>query len=735
MNRQIHRSPKLAICHSAAVLAATFLLVSGAATLSLADAVVRAAWAGGAGAASAHKAADRTAVFDIEGKRILQDEDHLGIVNGRLTAGINYRDVAGLAGLWAPPFVSSNFILDSRVGGEKVPTSKWLWRPFQVERVGSLGDVSVSTVTTMIYGHRAAVMSFTFKNSGQTAVSLEFFTLGWLDSVRDWGFARPGSRTETSLLAVGRRLTLQQSEMSMVLAIDSPEWSWDVAGNLGHAVARLPAKETRSVNVIIAIGSGDEPGTSVERIVADPSGAITAATKEYARQVNEVFARLPTLTSDNQQLVRWYNRSLVHLLMNRWDVPEFVLHPNYVTGSIKGGCVANYLWNFGEAWEILPIFDAPAARSHIKQFLKCDLLKHFLFNPISGAADGPWYMVNQEKIIGLTYYYVLLTGDTGFLDDTVEGKSVRDHMVIQAMFGDDLGKPPALIDYGPSNSHLELRGHHIYNHVMPDLNARRYANYLRAATLCDLAGKPAPFLRERAELLKPLLKERLWDPKAGWFRFEDGRGQYELRYTVQMFKPIGSGVFDQECEAGLLRHLNPEEFLSAYGLHSISKQDPAYDQLDIDNGGGGICTSFPPQIIERLYQAGQPILAADVLERLLWWADTMPYWGDSVAANCKDYRRDTPLQCAFDSVAAAQCIIFGVFGVSAQPNGDVLIKPHRLPFARKLALYGLHIRGRSFDVRIDGGNFTVCCGNRNIKASIGEAAVVATQNGALQLAN
>jgi hypothetical protein len=344
-------------------------------------------------------------------------------------------------------------------------------------------------------------------------------------------------------------------------------------------------------------------------------------------------------------------------------------------------------------------------------------------------------MVNQEKIIGLTYYYVLLTGDTGFLDDTVEGKSVREHMVIQAMFGDDLGKEPVLIDYGPSNSHLELRGRHTYNHVMPDLNARRYANYQRAATLCDLAGKPAPFLRERAELLKPLLKARLWDAKAGWFRFEDGRGQNELRYTAQIFKPIGSGVFDKECEAGLLRHLNPDEFLSAYGLHSISKQDPAYDQLDIDNGGGGICTSFPPQIIERLYQAGQSTRAADILERLLWWADTMPYWGDSIAANCRDYRRDTPLQCAFDSVAAAQCIIFGVFGVSARPDGDVLIKPHRLPFARKLALDGLHIRGRSLDVRIDGGNFTVGCDGRNLRASIGKAVVVATQNGALKLAN
>ncbi len=162
---------------------------------------------------------------------------------------------------------------------------------------------------------------------------------------------------------------------------------------------------------------------------------------------------------------------------------------------------------------------------------------------------------------------------------------------------------------------------------MPDLNARRYAGYLRAATLCDMAGKPAPFLRQRAELLKPLLKQRLWDAQAQWFRFEDHNGKPELRYTVQMFKPIGSGVLDQECQEGLLSHLNEDEFLSAYGLHSISKRDPAYDQLDIDNGGGGICTSFPPQIIERLYQAGQPQRAAEILRRLLWWADSTALLG------------------------------------------------------------------------------------------------------------
>lgn len=669
-------------------------------------------------------ARDRTAVFDMDGGQILQDEQHLGIVNGKLAAGINYRNVAGVAGLWSPPFVSSNFLLEGRVEGELVPTRKWAWRPCQVEREGSVRQVAVASTTTLIHGQRAAVCGFTFKNRGPAAVPLEFFTLGWLDAVQDWGFARPGSGTETTLQAGGRRLTLGQGKMAVVVGIDSPEWAWEVSGNLGHATTWLPASQARTVHLAIAIGQAEEAAASVDRLLADPAAAVAAARQEYARQVTEVFQRLPSLESSNAQLVRWYERSLVHFLMNRWDLPDFVLHPYYSTGSVNGGCVANYLWNFGEVWEILPLFDPAAARAHIKQFLKCDLLKHFYFSPITGAAGGVWYMINQEKIIGLTYYYVLLTGDLAFLEDTVDGRSIREHMVIQAMYGDDPGKPIALIDYGPSGSHLELRRKFTYNHLKPDLNARRYAGYLRAAALCDLAGKPAPFLRERAELLKPLLKQRLWDAQAQWFRFEDGQGKSELRYTVQMFKPVGSGVLDPECEAGLTSHLNNEEFLSAWGLHSLSKRDPAFDQLDIDNGGGGICTSFPPQIIERLYQAGQPKLAADILGRLLWWADTMPYWGDSIAANGKDYRRDTPLQCTLDGVAAAQCVIFGVFGVSARPDGSVSIKPHTLPFAPSIALKGLVIRGHACDVQVDGTTFEVRAGGRAIRKPIGETVVV-----------
>ena len=121
-----------------------------------------------------------------------------------------------------------------------------------------------------------------------------------------------------------------------------------------------------------------------------------------------------------------------------------------------------------------------------------------------------------------------------------------------------------------------------------------------------------------------------------------------------MLKLLGSGVLDGEQVEGLISHLNEREFLSAFGLHSMSKLDPAYDQIDIDNGGGGNYTAFTPQIIERLYKLGRADVAEDLLRRILWWGERMPYWGDSIVANNVDYRRDTPLQNTIGALAGAQ---------------------------------------------------------------------------------
>ena len=226
--------------------------------------------------------------------------------------------------------------------------------------------------------------------------------------------------------------------------------------------------------VAFAIGPAAEAGAAPS-LADDPQRAMTDSATLYARRVRELFQRFPTLESSHPALVRLYNRSLVHLLMNRWDVRSLSCILLRHGQRRRRMCVRISLELRRELGD-LPLYDADATRADIAKFLSLDMTKHYAFDPTTGKAFGPWYMVNQEKIIGMIYYYVKNTGDIRFLHEKVAGKTVLEHAIINATFGDEPAKPVAMIDYGSSNSHLELRRGLPYNHVMPDLNGRRYDN-------------------------------------------------------------------------------------------------------------------------------------------------------------------------------------------------------------------------------------------------------------------
>ncbi len=667
--------------------------------------------------------------FAMDGARNIVQEEHFGIVNGKLTSGIRYQNVLGVAGLWAPPYVSSDFALDITALGERIPTERYVWHPYHVERAGTVQGIEAHSITMLVPGLRAGLLEISFKNPGLEArtIPLKISAKGTLDNAgpadplgrTGWSFSTPVSRTPTTRSLSDGALLLEQGDLAIVLHA-SDAIAWSVGTQYGEgSVTVLPAGTVR-LYIAFGIGPKAEAQAACKTLLADPEQALKDAHAAYANRVEDLFEKLPRLESNSPELEQFYYRSLVPLLMNRWDVPDFVLNPYYSTGSVNGGCVGNYLWDFGGNWELFPLVDPEATKTHIKQFLAIDTTKHFAFDPTTGVAFGPWYPVNQEKIVGLIYYYVKHTGDTDFLQDTVDGKTLLDHAVANAMYGDDINQPVGLIDYGPSNSHLELRRGFPYNHVMPDLNGRRYQTYLLAADLTELAGQPLPYLRQRAEDLKAVLKRELWNEQVRWFEFRNGEGQKDVRLTVQMFKLFGSNVLDAGQEAGLLSHLTSErEFLAKFGLESMSKTDIAYDPVDYDNGGGGCFTAFPAAIAERLYKAGHPAISEDILKRILWWGNRTPYWGDSFAANEIAYRRDTPLQSTIDSAAVAQCVIFGMFGVRAEFNGDLRIDPHPPAFAPRLALKGLRIRGHVLDIAIDGTTYEVREANNRIRVPIG----------------
>ena len=492
----------------------------------------------------------------------------------------------------------------------------------------------------------------------------------------------------------------------------------------------------------VHIGKDDECYAEAKATEGHYEELIEQSFDYLAGEVNRIHDALPRLKSGDPELDAFYYRCLVTYILCRWDNPALCAMPYFSTGSMKGSCMCSYLWDWCGGLMMHPIYDPEANRRQLRALLKNDLTKSYALNPVTAGPTGPWYQVNQEKIILMVYHHVRATGDVAFLHEEIAGMTVIEHMRKQAYVCDDISREVELYDYGmgkleprrpgwfgddyiwygEGNAHLELRRSYTYHGIMPDLNARRYLNYMRVYELTKIAGKPDELLPKRAEALKKKLRE-LWNEDEQWYDYIAG-DKRDTRYTVQMFKFINSPVIDQKERDGLISHLNEREFLSKFGLHSMSKLDPAYDQDDVDNGGGGICTHFANQICAQLYEMGYSELASNILRRILWWGTRLPYMGDSCVANMMLNRDQTPLQGDISSVSGAQMIFFYVFGITPHFDGSVTISPVPNRPTDKMVLENVRLIGKCFSVSVSGNVFSVIIEGKTYSASIGEVITV-----------
>ena len=631
--------------------------------------------------------------------------EHLGVANGVLTLGTPHDHVLDVSGLFAPPYASTDFTFDVRLFGELVPTERWVWYPNMMFREGSVYGVHISSLLTLTKDTRSAVLSVALENTAGEAVTVPWMihTDGSLDYVHDWAFAVPKTKHRGDTVVDGTTVLMKNSTKVYAVRTTMEGLQWFPAARLWESTLTLAAGETRQVTFTFYLGPREALDGAIK---ADPAACVESAYADLSEKTETVFSRLPQVHTSNGQMEAFYYRALMPLLLNVWNVEEFALHPYFSTGSVKGGCLASYLWDFSAGAKVLPMFDAAATKAQIMAYFKVNIFRSYAILPVSGNANGPWYPVNQEKIIDMVYQYVRTTGDIPFLFEQVGDKTVLQLVNENAFFGCEDAEN-GLIDYGvDGEDHLELKRRQPYHGILPDLNARRYDSFRKAAELNRLCGQEDSALLAAAETVKAAVREQLWSEEDGWFRVLSEGKQY-LRYTVQMFKFCDSDVLDDAMREKLLAHLNEREFLSAYGLHSMSKQDPAYDQVDIDNGGGGICSIFPILIAEKLYRIGKYEVADDILRRILWWGTRMPYWGDSFVANYVEYRQNTPLQCTIGSITGAQYVLFGMAGVKAEADGTVTVCPHLPEYLDDLAVENIRLHGKCFSVRLTKAGYTV----------------------------
>ncbi|MBQ7923311.1 MAG: hypothetical protein IJ325_12190 [Clostridia bacterium] len=683
--------------------------------------------------------------FRFYGEDSILHERDLGIAGDRVTLLTPEKCACKVNGIQNAPWSGTRFSLELRIDGEQIPGRDWTWLPNAILRKGKRGNWSAETLTVIPPKKNGCIIRMAITNISDKVIDapIQLIADGGTKYSKDWLFDIPSgiyhhfSRAETAeedgisfLHLIGYSDDVETwvySGEESVVAV-----SCTLAGmklfkqaDIWETQRTVDPGETLNIDITLHLGGVD--GT-IEAECADMCRKvdenIEAAFAWLQSETDRILDRLPQFTSNLPELDAMYYRSVVTYSLNRWENPHFVTNPFYSTGSINGGCMCSYLWDYGGGLMLHPLIDPETNKKMIRAYLHADLTKSFAIVPLDGSPYGPWYHINQEKIINMIYFHVLHTGETEFLSEEVDGRTILDWAAFHAFVGDDITAPQKLTDYGePGKSHLELRRMYVYQGVMPDLNARRYHNYMRAYWLSCVAGKENVLLKERAGALKPLLTE-LWDEEAGWYDFIwDGKRQ--KRYTVQMFKFLDSQVIDDDTRAKLIAHLNEREFLSKFGLHSMSKLDAAYDQLDIDNGGGGICTLFTMQICGQLYDMGYDELATDILKRVLWWGTRLPYWGDSCAANMLEDREDTPLQADISSASCAQMMIFNMCGIKADFDGTIHITPAKVQPTSHIIMENVKLLGKTFSLAIDDNAYTVTCGGETIRKVLGETVVLA----------
>jgi hypothetical protein len=337
---------------------------------------------------------------------------------------------------------------------------------------------------------------------------------------------------------------------------------------------------------------------------------------------------------------------------------------------------------------------------------------------------GVLYAYNYYNMARLTRDYVAVTGDTGLLLEKVRGQEVLDYLYAFCLSAEDLNNDPVLIDYGNNHNLLELKRTDGYTHYTPSPNGERVLTYQLITEMFEWLGRETPHdLQARAMQLKKVYVDKLWNEQDHWLYALDARGRLQTAYSIQVFDVLRSGILSESQETGILSHLKEGEFLSEWGVHSLSITDPGYDPGDVDWGGPGVFAGDAPELVTDLLHAGYGDKGIDLLRRILWWGD-MPYYPQAIRANEKGYRENGRPN-VIAGLGAAQCILVGLFGVRVELD-RITVKPVKHEFMRGLGLGNIGIRDVHFSVTVDGDAkfYTVSAGGVEAVVPLGEEFVI-----------
>lgn len=598
--------------------------------------------------------------------------------------------------------------------------------PAGVDRRCRVGGLEVSSSTILPVGQTAVLERIIVTNTGRSRARhrLGLAVQGNVTHRQEaWNWPQAPAEFDNaqSIDQTGRVIeySAQHSTATVVQGCWPPADRLD-GGMLEFDVDLLPG-ESRQITFAVAMASTPDAArrsqaelvrhfdVEAARCRADWDDLLRAA---FTPDNQRFSGCLPRLETDDPDILRLYHTAVWTLLFHRRQLGDEPGNVAYTTLGPRYWQTTTFLWDISLAAPLLAQLDPDGLRSMVERWMELDVHQHFGTEYLSGEGVGPWYSVNDYAMCRMADQYLRWTGDDAWLDRTVAGRRVLDHLVGYATHWQSLDvNGHGLADYGAIGNLLEAVSH--YTHEVAGLNA---ANVASMRFVADLLGEhdrgaEAGVMRRQASSLLTRVK-RLYVRGAGFWncRQPDGRDQ-PIRHCYDfatILTTIG-GDLQPEQRQEMVRFFR-RELMTPHWMRALSTHDPDVTySVRPDHQWTGAYAAWPAIALMALYAAGESELAARWMRGLGATMRQGPvaqaYFAEDVirreAGGARKAPSDPPWINDWSCVAGAaytEPIISGLFGIDAPRRGRLAARPRLGAALASARLHGLRWHGQTYDV-------------------------------------
>jgi hypothetical protein len=550
-------------------------------------------------------------------------------------------DVMGIHNFMFPPFSGNGegtafLYIDRKQLASHDEAVGFTWYPDRVRRRATFQGFSIETITRAAVDCPAALIELTLQNvSGERRTSEVAVKLAGrlLHTIDGWASIGPAIGVEDE-----HKEEWCYDPASGIMFFTSAPNAFTAQGTLprpdrveGKAllynVSLAPGEEWKlKFAAVLDEDSGNGAGRCLEllRDFDEESARVTAQWNEKITSAftpgNSVFSgHLPTLVTDNEDLLRLYQVATIGCICLRRDNPISKYGPAYATLSPNYWTTASFLWDMMIAAPFYALLDPDLLRNHIEVWLQADITKCLATDYVTGKSLGYWYAVNSSAIVRLAHDYLRYTGDFVWLDREIAGTKVIDHLQKHALEWHDYDKHGhGLADCGGVLNLLECVT--TYTHEVAAFNAMWVAALRQVAAMRRLRGEgeiAQKLEADAAGLLENVLT--LYAEGEGYWRCRQPDGTYHDVHHIYDFVAVLESIADDlppNVREEMYQNFVREHQTDNWTRSLYDWDDDAHRSLRVDHQWTGSYVSISAQAMNGLYRIGRGAEAFDWLGRV-----------------------------------------------------------------------------------------------------------------------